>query len=127
MFRVTKGFTLIEVIVSVFVIAVAITGLAMGFSYGLAMVGELQGISVADRVVQEKMEELRGTPSLEEASGSEGREGIMCRYAVNISPVPAATGLSEVTVSVSFDSHAGRTISRSLVTYFTENGITKAK
>ncbi|MBE0478997.1 prepilin-type N-terminal cleavage/methylation domain-containing protein [Candidatus Aerophobetes bacterium] len=124
-FKKKQGFTLIEVMVAVFVIAVTIVGLVMGFSYATALVQELREISVADRIAQEKMEELRGDASLL----PNGFQTIPADppYTITISPISVEPALTQITVTVRFNSHArkGVEISRSLVTYFAEGGITK--
>ena len=122
-----RGFTLIEVLVTIFIIAVAVIGLVMGFSSGLATVQELKQISVADHIAQEKMEELRGGAPLQETPHPQEviQEGTRYFYTITVTPVSGATALSKVTVTVNFTSHTGRSITRRLVTYFTENGITK--
>ena len=122
-----KGFTIIEVLISALIITVAIVGLVMGFTGGLNKVGQLRETSIADRLIQEKMEELRGgfreIPS--PASPDVLNDG---RYEVTITAVqaePSLTALTKVTVTVEWLSHIGKQLSRSLVTYFTEKGITK--
>jgi len=139
-----KGFTIIEVIVGVLIISVAIVGIAIGFSGGLAMVNEIRQIATADRIAQEIMEELRGGESLEAIPSSLEKDGVTytlekdgvtytlekdgVTYTIFVSPSTiqtAQTALTQVTVAVSFESHTGRNISRRLATYFTENGITK--
>jgi len=125
MFRQDKGFTLVEVIVSVFIIGIAVTGLVMGFSYGLGLVEEVSEISTVDRIMQEKMEELRGgiidIPGPPDYSNTFPESS----YTVTITATSIQPALTKVTVTVSWNSHTGKNISRSLVTYFTENGITK--
>lgn len=122
-----KGFTVIEVLISALIITVAIIGLVIGFTGALNKVGQLRETSIADRLVQEKMEELRGgfreIPSF--ASPDVFNDG---RYEVTITAVqagPSLTALTKVTVAVEWLSHTDKQLSRSLVTYFTEKGITK--
>lgn len=123
MFQEEKGFTIIEVLVAVFVIGVATVGIVMGFSNGLALVREVREIATADRIVQEIMEELRGGENIGNIPPSVEREGTVYEILPDSSPV--LTALTQVTVTVEWESHTGRTLSRSLVTYFTEDGITK--
>ena len=127
MLQLDKGFTIIEVLISALIITVAIVGLVMGFTGGLNKVGQLRETSIADRLIQEKMEELRGgfreIPS--PTSPDVLDDG---RYEVTITAVqaePSLTALTKVTVTVEWLSHIGKQLSRSLVTYFTEKGITK--
>ena len=118
-----KGFTIIAVLVAAFVIGVAITGLVIGFSNSLTMVEEIREISTADRIAQETMEKLRGGIKMEEIPGTKVVGEVT--YTVSVSSSAVEEALTEVTVTVEWESHTGKTLSRSLVTYFTEHGITK--
>ena len=114
----TQGFTIVEVVVAVFIITVTIVGGVMGFSNGLALVADLRERATADRIAGETMEELRGGITPVDDPGD--------RYIVTVDN--QSTGLSaltKVTVTVGWTSPRGNSRSRSLVTYFTENGIGK--
>lgn len=121
----TQGFTIIEVIVAVFIISITVVGGVMGFSNVLVLLGEVRDTSTADRLAQQTMEELRAaTIPFDDPTD---------RYDTDVSPAAESifplseltTGLTEVTVTVTWTSRTGQNKSRSLVTYFTENGITK--
>jgi len=116
-----QGFTIIEVVVAVFIISVTIVGGVMGFSNGLALVADLRERATADRIAGETMEELRGGVSLpnSETTSTEGT------YTVTTDPQAVESALTKITVTVTWTSHRGNSRSRSLVTYFTENGISK--
>lgn len=123
-----KGFTLIEVLVAVFIIAVSLIGLAIGFSNGFAWMEEMEETSVANHIAQEKMEELRG--GVREIPDPNSSTTILENpyenpYEITIAATQVQPALTQVTVTVSWNSHSGKALSRSLVTYFTENGITK--
>jgi len=118
-----QGFTIIEVLVAVFIIGVATVGIVMGFSSGLAMVEEIRQMATADRIAQEVMEELRGGENIGNIPPSVEREETV--YEIFPDPSPVLSALTQVTVTVEWTSHTGRNFSRSLVTYFTEDGITK--
>lgn len=126
MYKSKAGFTIIEVLIATFIIGVAMAGLVMGFSNGLAMVEEMREISTADRLIQGTMEELRG--GIIDIPGAPDYRRITTipdkPYTVTTSATSVESTLTKVTVTVNWDSHTGKTISRSLVTYFTENGIT---
>ena len=117
----TQGFTIVEVVVAVFIISVTIVGGVMGFSNGLALVADLRERATADRIAQETMEEFRGGIPIphNETTSTEGT------YTVTTDPQAVQSALTKVTVTVGWTSHRGNPRSRSLVTYFTENGITK--
>ena len=123
MLSLEKGFTIIEVLVAVFILGIAMVGLVMGFSSGLATVAQLREISVADRIVQEKMEELRGGGTVGVIPASEKRESVT--YTISVSESQVQLALTKVSVTIQWTSHANRALSRSIVTYFTENGITQ--
>ena len=126
MITTTKGFTLIEVLVAVFIIAVSLIGLVIGFSNGFAWMEEMEETSVANHIAQEKMEELRGGIISIPATSWTTSENIQgCSYGITFTPTSLEPALTQVTVTVSWNSHSGKALSRSLVTYFTENGITK--
>ncbi|RLE09530.1 hypothetical protein DRJ04_09830 [Candidatus Aerophobetes bacterium] len=124
MFRRKKGYTLIEVLVAVFIVAVAVIGLAMGFSSGLGLVRKLRMVSVADRIAEEKMEELRG--GIRQIPGPPDYSDTILEkpYTVTIAATSVEPALTQVTVTVSIK---GTNTTRSLVTYFTEDGLTKTK
>ena len=124
MITTTKGFTLIEVLVAVFIIAVSLIGLVIGFSNGFAWMEEMEETSVANHIAQEKMEELRG--GVREIPDPNSSTTIIENpYEITIAATQVQPALTQVTVTVSWNSHSGKALSRSLVTYFTENGITK--
>jgi len=124
MITTTKGFTLIEVLVAVFIIAISLIGLAIGFSNGFAWMKEMEETSVANHIAQEKMEELRG--GVREIPDPSSSTTILENpYEITIAATQVQPALTQVTVTVSWNSHSGKALSRSLVTYFTENGITK--
>ncbi|MBA2564474.1 MAG: prepilin-type N-terminal cleavage/methylation domain-containing protein [Gemmatimonadetes bacterium] len=94
------GFTLIEVIIALFVISMTIlavgplmTGISRGNNYG-------QNVSIASGRVQEKVEELKNRPFANVTNGSETlKEPAMTRrWTVVAEPVPNA--LKEVDVVV---------------------------
>ena len=115
-----QGFTIIEVVLAVFIISVTIVGGVMGFSNGLGD-GLGDGQETADRLAQETVEELRGGASLPN-SETTSTEGI---YTIATYPASVHSALTKVTVTVGWTSHRGNPRARSLVTYFTENGISK--
>ena len=128
MISTVKGFTLIEVLIAIFIIGISLLGLAVGFSSGLVWIEEVRETSRANRVVQEKMEEIRGTDPADIQSEPEeqieGKGLNDATYDINVAPVPGiSNGISMVTVTVRWISHSGREQSRSLVTYVTKEGI----
>ena len=47
-----SGFTIIEVLVAAFILAVAVIGLIIGFNRGLTIVGDMREMSNGDRIAQ---------------------------------------------------------------------------
>ena len=130
MISTVKGFTLIEVLIAIFIIGISLMGLAIGFSSGLVWIEEVKETSRANRVVQEKMEEIRGTDPADIQSEPEkqieGKGLNDVTYDINVAPVPGiSNGISMVTVVVRWISHSGREQSLSLATYVTKEGINK--
>lgn len=124
MISTVKGFTLIEVLIAIFIIGISLLGLAIGFSSGLVWIEEVKETSRANRVVQEKMEEIRGTDPADIPYDTE--ETKFDKYNVYVdSPVQIEVGLTQITVIVTWISHSGREQSRSLATYVTKEGINK--
>ena len=124
MIATVKGFTFIEVLIAVFIITVSLLGLAIGFSNGFAWMEEVREVSVANRIAQEKMEELRG--GMREIPNPGSPITISeDPYEIIIVATQVESALTQVTVAISWESRPGKALSRNLVTYFTENGITK--
>ena len=115
-----SGFTLLEVLIAAFILGVAVLGLVIGLNRGLALVGDMREISTADRLAQETMEEMRGGIR---AVGTDSFES--GRYTVTIADLAVAEALTRVTVTVQFNSQLQGSVERSLVTYFTEGGVSK--
>jgi len=110
----TQGFTIVEVVVAVAIISVTIVGGVMGFSNVLALLGEVRETSTADRLAQEAMEEIRAdVVPVDDPTD---------RYTTDVSfQGSGLSGLTQVTVTVTWRSQTGNNRSRSLVTYFTES------
>jgi len=124
MISTAKGFTLIEVLIAIFIIGVSLMGLAIGFSSGLVWIEEVKETSVANRIAQEKMEELRG--QVREIPNPVSPVTISeDPYEIIITATQVEPALTQVTVTVRWISHSGREQSRSLVTYVTKEGINK--
>jgi len=116
MISTVKGFTLIEVLIAIFIIGISLLGLAVGFSNGLVWIEEVRETSVANRIAQGKMEEIRGTDPADIPYSTD--EIKLDKYHVYVdSPTEIEADLIQVTVRVTWTSHSGREQSRSLVTY----------
>jgi len=110
----TQGFTIIEVVVAVAIISITIIGGVMGFSNVLALLGEVRETSTADRLAQEAMEEVR--------AGLVPVDDTTDRYTTDVSfQGSSLSGLTKVTVTVTWKSQTGNNRSRKLITYFTES------
>ena len=114
------GFTILEVLIAAFILGVAVLGLVIGLNRGLALVGDIREISTADRLAQQTMEEMRGGIRVVATDSFESG-----RYTVTIADLAVAEALTRVTVTVQFNSQLQGSVERSLVTYFTEGGVSK--
>jgi len=56
----TKGFTLVEIIISIFIIAVALLAILSGFSGTTLFLGKVRDLAIADEYLKGKMEVARG-------------------------------------------------------------------
>ena len=113
-----KGFTLLEVMLTIILVVVGFVSLMQAFSIGLSA-GEEEAEFTALHLAQEKMEDLRNTSYASIVNGTEnpvlGFSGFSRTVAVSTAP-PLPAGLKEVTTTVSW----GSTFNVSLVTYISD-------
>lgn len=96
-----KGFTLIEIMIAMFILVVGLLGVA-----GVATTvinGNVfsKGLTTATTLAQDKMEELKNTKYSNIASGSDTQESIYTRTWTSTSDSPA-TGMKTIDVTVQF-------------------------
>ncbi len=132
-----KGFTLIEITLTVLILIIISIGIVSIFSHGFAISTETREISIATQAAQQQMELIRdmtfddilalGT-SFTFPSSTFPAPG----FTHLTNPVGAVTvsshgdsNIQKVTVTVSWTSPQGRSSSKSLVTLITREGIKK--
>ncbi|MCM8812980.1 MAG: prepilin-type N-terminal cleavage/methylation domain-containing protein [Candidatus Omnitrophica bacterium] len=132
----SRGFTLVEILAAILVISVALVAVAGSLSLGNALLSNARQIFAAESAAQDQMELIR----------SMGFAAIVSTYAPNaafatpgFAPLTDAVGtvavdyplgaaapnnrLIRVTVTVAWTASGGRAMVRSLVSFFTEGGI----
>lgn len=126
-----RGFTLVEVLISVFVLAVAVAGTLLAFTKTNQMMTQLRELTVAEQCVKEEIESIRdmsytailgmgstftaaGFSSLNNAAGT-----------LTIDDPFGDPDIRRVTVTVAWDSNQGRQLSIQQATLVTREGINK--
>lgn len=126
-----SGFTLVEVLVSVFVLAISLTGSLLVLTRCNVFVSETRQRSIASQAVKEEMEEIRDlsyvsilamgntfiTTSMDNLTNPVGT--------LTIDDALSDSDIRRVTATLAWDSQQGRSLSTSLSTYITNSGINK--
>ncbi len=123
------GFTLIEVLVTIMILAVVLIALFSCFIYGFSVISRVRQASIATQCLQEQLELIRNMPfndilsldssfTNESLSLLEGSSGILSLED------SGGNDIKKLTVSVIW-SYKGRQIRRDIVTFVTREGINK--
>jgi prepilin-type N-terminal cleavage/methylation domain-containing protein len=95
------GFTLIEVMIAMFVLAIGLLG-AAGVATTIISGNTLgREITTATTLAQDKMEELKGTDYASIANGSDTQESIYTRT-WTVTPYPSVIGMKTIDIVVAF-------------------------
>lgn len=103
----SKGFTLVEVLMAMFILSVGLLGIA-ALTVGIAQSNRVsRDLTVATTLVQDKLEDLRKTSYLNVAS--EAKSALASPYSdfrrgVSVAVDTPEAGMKTVTVNVSWDS-----------------------
>lgn len=124
-----SGFTLIEAVVTLFVITVALLGTVTGFIKISSLTQEIKDTVVEDKDIAGKMENIRGTDfddidiTAEPETGTTVTETTVTVQMEEQPPVEIE--VLEVSISSSWTSHAypGKEITRTITFYVYEKGI----
>lgn len=122
-----SGFTLIEAVVTLFVITVALLGTVTGFIKISSLTQEIKDTVVEDKYIVGKMENMRGTDfddiTTEPETGTTVTETTVTVQMEEQPPVEIE--VLEVSISSSWTSHAypGKEITRTITFYVYEKGI----
>jgi len=143
-----RGFTLIEVIVATFVMALAIGTSLKVLGQGFASLDSARCLSYASQIMQSELEKMRLTSWGDGTAAGNGTTGISAYSATYTYPtIPAiytnagdigsrmtmvrtaenapghSTGMIKITYTITWSTRNGRTMSRSYVTFYAQNGL----
>jgi prepilin-type N-terminal cleavage/methylation domain-containing protein len=127
-----RGFSLIEVLVAMLVLAVIVLTMISVLVYGFGALARTKQVALATQICQEQVDLVRTTPfssilalgsTFANPKLSELQEGAGRQAVENITP-SGTTAMVKYTVSVSWLYH-GQTQRKDIVTYITRNGINK--
>ena len=110
-----KGFTLLEVLLTIILIVVGFVSLMQALSTGISAGGE-DAEFIALHLAQEKMENLRNGSYANVVNGTENPVSGFLGFQRQVSVAESPTGLKSVTVTVSW----GSTSNVILVTYISD-------
>jgi len=100
-----QGFSLIELMVAVAILAMAIFGIFHAYSVGFMGIADARDITVATNYAREEMENVKNNSSLCDSSGYSSDEG---KFDINVSiNGPSAENLYNITTTVSWDDRNG--------------------
>ncbi len=119
-----SGFTLIEAVVTLFVITVALLGTVTGFIKINSLTQEIKDTVVEDKDIAGKIENIRGTDFVDITAGP-GTTVTETTVTVQTGEPSVEIEVLEVSISSSWTSHAypGKEITRTITFYVYEKGI----
>ena len=124
-----EGFTLVEILAAVFVLAIAMIGVMGVFVNATILMGHVENVSIANNLISERIEVIRNMnyDNVLTVGGSFSSSGM--------DELPNATGsvaledaftdgdIKRVNVTVSWTTDQGRASTITMATYVTRNGI----
>lgn len=126
-----KGFTLVEILVAVVVLGIALCSIACIFPKGLIFITEIRQTAIATQAAQEEMELIRDMAfdnilELGASFTAAGFSELNSPTGTLIIDNPYRTDdMRRVTIVVNWTSLQGRSLSKSLVTLVTREGINR--
>ena len=123
------GFTLIEVLVTIMILAVVLIALFSCFIYGFTVISRVRQASIATQCLQEELELIRNMPfnnilSLDNSFENESLSLLEDSSGILSLEDYGGDDIKKLTVSVIW-SYNGRQIRRDIVTFVTRKGINK--
>jgi prepilin-type N-terminal cleavage/methylation domain-containing protein len=123
------GFTLIEVLVTIMILAVVLIALFSCFIYGFTVISRVRQASIATQCLQEELELIRNMPfnnilSLDSSFTNESLSLLEDSSGILSLEDYGGNDIKKLTVSVIW-SYNGRQIRRDIVTFVTRKGINK--
>jgi len=126
-----SGFTLVEVVVSVLILATALTGSLLVFTKSNILISEIQQHAVANQAVKEEIEEIRDLTYADVLTRPSTFTKTSMSNLVNatgtlaIDDALSDDDIRRVTATLAWDSPRGRQLSVSSSTYITNSGINR--
>jgi Tfp pilus assembly protein PilV len=133
--EISVGFTIAEVMVAACVMALAITTSITTMQRAYLALDAARGTSYAAQMMQTEMEKIRlqnwttvsgysatSTPVTIDSSFT-SNSYIGNRYTMTRTATPVHTGMMQITLTISWATYDGRTLSRSYTTYYGHNGL----
>ncbi len=123
------GFTLIEVLVTIMILAVVLIALFSCFIYGFTVISRVRQASIATQCIQEQLELIRNMPfddilSLDNSFTNESLPLLRDSSGILSLEDSGGNDIKKLTVSVIW-SYNGRQIRRDVVTFVTRKGINR--
>jgi prepilin-type N-terminal cleavage/methylation domain-containing protein len=126
------GFTLIEVLITIFILAIVLMTLVSAFIYGYNLLSRTKQVSLATQIAQEEIETIRNMPydnilalgssfTNERLSDLFNGQGVLAIEAV---PGDTSGNIKKITASVRWK-FKGQQMRKDIVTYVTREGINK--
>lgn len=124
-----EGFTFIEVLVTIVVVAVALMALLSVFIYGFNLLSRMKQVAIATQCAQEEVEGIRNLTFdeiLALGSSFTNESLILLENSSGVRTVEDSIGddIKKLTVSV-FWTYRGQPLRKDIVTYITREGINK--
>jgi Tfp pilus assembly protein PilV len=126
-----KGFTLVEVLIGVYILAFGVVGVLLTLTKTAAFISAVRQNAIATYAAQEEIEKIRAmdfTSLLSQGTSftsSAFNELNHASGALTIEDVFSSNNIRRVTVQVSWTGLGGRPVSKSLSTLVTRTGINK--
>ncbi len=123
------GFTLIEVLVTIMILAIVVIALFTCFIYGFTVISRVRQASIATQCLQEELELIRNMPfndilSLDSSFKNESLPLLEDSSGILSLEDSGGNDIKKLTVSVIW-SYNGRQLRRDIVTFVTRKGINK--
>ncbi len=123
------GFTLIEVLVTIMVLAIVLIALFSCFLYGFTVISRVKQASIATQCIQEELELIRNMPfddilSLDSSFENESLPLLEDSSGILSLEDSGGDDIKKLTVSVIW-SYNGRQLRRDIVTFVTRKGINR--
>lgn len=103
----SSGFTLLEIIVTLVLLAVGVTALAQAFSTGIFASSDIENVDLALNIAQAKMEEIRNTTFASISSSGPTADPNFSSY--NVTVTVTGTDPKQADVSVAWNTKGGET------------------